>query len=99
MSSSFFTHPAPTDIYPLPLHDALPIYPATGIGPRMLTARQLYFEAVKVGDELPRSEEHTSELQSPLQILCLLLFLLIRRPPISTLFPYTTLFLSILRRG
>src|SRR5574337_210408 len=52
-----------------------------------------------------RSEEHTSELQSPLNLVCRLLlekkknfffffFLMIRRPPRSTLFPYTTLFRS-----
>src|SRR5256885_1472727 len=61
---------------------------------------------------LPRSEEHTSELQSPCNLVCRLLlekknsltivtlftlsffFLMIRRPPRSTLFPYTTLFRS-----
>src|SRR5260370_1129280 len=41
-----------------------------------------------------RSEEHTSELQSHLNILFRLFFLMIRRPPRSTLFPYTTLFRS-----
>src|SRR2546426_116207 len=64
-----------------------------------------------------RSEEHTSELQSPCNLVCRLLlekkkntqdrfiprsfimslfffFLMIRRPPRSTLFPYTTLFRS-----
>src|SRR3989338_5248495 len=42
-----------------------------------------------------RSEEHTSELQSQIQLVCLLvIFLMIRRPPRSTLFPYTTLFRS-----
>src|SRR3990172_8443267 len=43
-----------------------------------------------------RSEEHTSELQSRLHLVCLLFFLMIRRPPRSTLFPYTTLFRSVL---
>src|ERR1035441_2540481 len=42
-----------------------------------------------------RSEEHTSELQSPRQLGCRLFFLMIRRPPRSTLFPYTTLFRSV----
>ena len=46
-----------------------------------------------------RSEEHTSELQSHVSIsyavFCLKkIFLMIRRPPRSTLFPYTTLFRS-----
>ena len=49
---------------------------------------------------LLRSEEHTSELQSHIGIsyavFCLKkkFFLMIRRPPRSTLFPYTTLFRS-----
>ena len=47
-----------------------------------------------------RSEEHTSELQSLMLIsyavFCLKkIFLMIRRPPRSTLFPYTTLFRSL----
>src|ERR1035441_4124614 len=48
-----------------------------------------------------RSEEHTSELQSLRHLVCRLLldekntnFLNMRRPPRSTLFPYTTLFRS-----
>src|SRR3989338_2392132 len=41
-----------------------------------------------------RSEEHTSELQSQFHLVCRLFFLMIRRPPRSTLFPYTTLFRS-----
>src|SRR3989338_499185 len=43
--------------------------------------------------ELP--EKHTSELQSQFYLLFLLFFLMIRRPPTSTLFPYTTLFRSM----
>src|SRR5580698_5275964 len=84
------------------------------------------------GQAIPwRSEEHTSELQSPVNLVCRLLlektneirifsgfcaavvnpqpgvvrlqrgasffFLMIRRPPRSTLFPYTTLFRSSFR--
>src|SRR5690348_4656837 len=40
---------------------------------------------------LARSEEHTSELQSPVHLVCRLL---LTRPPRPTLFPYTTLFRS-----
>src|SRR5690348_9040431 len=40
----------------------------------------------------PRSEEHTSELQSPVHLVCRLL---LRCAPSSTLFPYTTLFRSL----
>ena len=51
-----------------------------------------------------RSEEHTSELQSlrliSYAVFCLKkIFLMIRRPPRSTLFPYTTLFRSIAARS
>src|SRR3712207_3278193 len=41
-----------------------------------------------------RSEEHTSEIQARPYLVCRLFFLMIRRPPRSTLFPYTTLFRS-----
>ena len=52
------------------------------------------------GFRQPRSEEHTSELQShrfiSYAVFCLKkIFLMIRRPPRSTLFPYTTLFRSL----
>src|SRR6266446_5587783 len=91
-------------------------------------ARQAHDHAVGDGESGTRSEEHTSELQSPCNLVCRLLlekkktsgvgswpnaprawvhacagrqherhvryffFLMIRRPPRSTLFPYTTLF-------
>src|SRR5205823_6392740 len=42
---------------------------------------------------LARSEEHTSELQSLAYLVCRLL---LRRPPDSTFFPYTTLFRSLI---
>src|SRR5947209_3045778 len=41
-----------------------------------------------------RSEEHTSELQSRQYLVCRLLLERMHRTPISTLFPYTTLFRS-----
>src|SRR3712207_2092976 len=46
------------------------------------------------GAHFGRSEESTSELQSRQFLVCRLFFLMIRRPPRSTLFPYTTLFRS-----
>ena len=58
------------------------------------------FKNVPSCDEISmRSEEHTSELQShsliSYAVFCLKkIFLMIRRPPRSTLFPYTTLFRS-----
>ena len=68
---------------------------------RMLAAQreQQVDEIVATPHFYARSEEHTSELQSRFGIsyavFCLKkIFLMIRRPPRSTLFPYTTLFRS-----
>src|SRR4051794_41322145 len=66
----FFNDPATTEIYTLSLHDALPI-----------SLRHLQvLEPARVGraqrgldDGGARSEEHTSELQSPVHLVCRLL--------------------------
>src|SRR3712207_8401598 len=82
----FFNDTATTEIYTLSLHDALPISPKWQLlasccgrtelkratfegrqGPNMFLAR-LLGETV-----LPRSEEHTSELQSRQYLVCRLL--------------------------
>src|SRR5256885_13757532 len=63
----FFNDTATTEIYTLSLHDALPIFheaAARGQDPR---AGRL------CGAEPGRSEEHTSELQSPCNLVCRLL--------------------------
>src|SRR5438552_14619947 len=68
----FFNDTATTEIYTLSLHDALPIW----------LARTELPEDIEVGDRLVwtdagayhlRSEEHTSELQSPDHLVCRLL--------------------------
>src|SRR5437773_5842217 len=72
----FFNAPAATEIYTLSLHDALPIY-----GGRRDAARRLRLrgEAAHRGEAEPpqgvdpRSEEHTSELQSHHDLVCRLL--------------------------
>src|SRR3990167_2179856 len=94
MPSSFFNDPATPEIYTLSLHDALPISAETGPSDRrdhLVSQLAVRLGSVPIGD---RSEEHTSELQSQSNLVCRLLFLMIRRPPRSTLFPYTTLFRS-----
>src|SRR3990170_8264534 len=61
----FFNDTATTEIYTLSLHDALPISPtgsSTG-SPRRWSG----------GSPTGRSEEHTSELQSPDHLVCRLL--------------------------
>src|SRR5947207_11172510 len=68
--SFFFSDPATTEIYTLSLHDALPICPrwlsvsagspGSGAAPALVPPT-------------PRSEEHTSELQSHSDLVCRLL--------------------------
>src|SRR5438552_13081646 len=70
MSSIFFIpHPAPTEIYTLSLHDALPIYVG---GQRVSGQRRDRGQQVR-RERRVRSEEHTSELQSPDHLVCRLL--------------------------
>src|SRR6266581_2677992 len=145
--SFFFNDTATTEIYTLSLHDALPISSCN----RSISRCASWPSVMSL--HTPRSEEHTSELQSPVHLVCRLLlekkksytarhqlflrrsaranshsdrrghnvgcgprhqnsaacrqgcgpranlfFLMIRRPPRSTLFPYTTLFRSLVRR-
>src|SRR6266436_9940447 len=77
----FFNDTATTEIYPLSLHDALPISAGwlctTGRIPGLL----------QVGHTTWRSEEHTSELQSRLHLVCRLLL----EKKIHTYFPIITI--------
>src|SRR3990167_6950577 len=89
----FFNDPATTEIYPLSLHDALPIsMQRLDIIRRFSGEHSVDYHRGKIDGM--RSEEHTSELQSQSNLVCPFFFLMIRRPPRSTLFPYTTLFRS-----
>src|SRR2546430_4838047 len=71
----FFNDTATTEIYTLSLHDALPIW---GKVRQIGTPQEVYeepvdtFVATFVGQP-PRSEEHTSELQSQSNLVCRLL--------------------------
>src|SRR5207248_9045323 len=92
----FFNATAPTEIYTLSLHDALPISgamhepPGRGIAgcagrierdaitplQKTLSGNVSALEAgygIRQRDEGDRSEEHTSELQSPYDLVCRLL--------------------------
>src|SRR5687768_18382425 len=65
----FFNDTATTEIYTLSLHDALPIS-----GADIALQQPLHRPAaLHVLDDLERSEEHTSELQSRLHLVCRLL--------------------------
>src|SRR5256885_12836828 len=71
----FFNDTATTEIYTLSLHDALPICQGGKLG--VLSEEMLAVVASVIGGEglhLPvRSEEQTSELQSPCKLVCRLL--------------------------
>src|SRR5256885_3104534 len=78
----FFNDTATTEIYTLSLHDALPICAQVAGGD--LTLRQVVRRHVsderrvqnaseRLDDQPLRSEEHTSELQSPCNLVCRLL--------------------------
>src|SRR5256885_8771624 len=75
----FFNDTATTEIYTLSLHDALPIWRAREHLPfRHTRGRQRSYAAplspfVRVAPADRRSEEHTSELQSPCNLVCRLL--------------------------
>src|SRR5437764_7619375 len=68
--------PAPPDLYTLSLHDALPIF-LSKPGPLTPEEFQKIRAHPKVGADIvssvPRSEEHTSELQSPMYLVSRLL--------------------------
>src|SRR5438105_15949699 len=80
----FFNDPAPTEIYTLSLHDALPICCLAGRASSTPASRRR--EATRRGSRsrrsvwaasgtsiTHRSEEHTSELQSRVDLVCRLL--------------------------
>src|SRR5256885_12688304 len=69
----FFNDTATTEIYTLSLHDALPIY-AVALFRRSQCRSDR--SSAPLGGRRPhadRSEEHTSELQSPCNLVCRLL--------------------------
>src|SRR5256885_11843399 len=68
----FFNDTATTEIYTLSLHDALPISSSgdtIGVVPNARSGPSRDSEGAEHG----RSEEHTSELQSPCNLVCRLL--------------------------
>src|SRR5256885_9632355 len=65
----FFNDTATTEIYTLSLHDALPISPQV----RRAASRHRLPGVGTQHDRSRRSEEHTSELQSPCNLVCRLL--------------------------
>src|SRR5437879_11942214 len=86
-ASFFFTRPPPTDIYTLSLHDALPICPFAAFEQESFSGAKYALiqsaggksqgaspqNGVSGASVSGRSEEHTSELQSPMYLVCRLL--------------------------
>src|SRR5207244_11405406 len=97
---SYLTYTSPTQIYTPSLHDALPIFgeyqvaaPGGGIradSPRRgsqghcLSRRRRRGGTSPVGTRRSRSEEHTSELQSPDHLVCRLLLEKKKKSPLYT---------------
>src|SRR5438067_4840605 len=69
----FFNDTATTEIYTLSLHDALPIYHAAAGRVARIYPRERAGDLEKTARRGPRSEEHTSELQSRFDLVCRLL--------------------------
>src|SRR5258708_26285706 len=72
----FFNDTATTEIYTLSLHDALPIYRWRIVDlcrARSGDGRRMHADLSVNAPALARSEEHTSELQSPDHLVCRLL--------------------------
>src|SRR2546429_2909457 len=76
----FFNDTATTEIYTLSLHDALPIYSWSACAPRNndrnrsgIVNSQCSGRILRPSFTRIRSEEHTSELQSRLHLVCRLL--------------------------
>src|SRR5260370_30321524 len=70
----FFNDTATTEIYTLSLHDALPIYDQRAVNGvrRARDQGNVALKPLRQG-RVHRSEEHTSELQSHLNLVCRLL--------------------------
>src|SRR2546430_14392489 len=79
----FFNDTATTEIYTLSLHDALPICDGARGGDGAGAAHR-QIQQGRLGQPDPRSEEHTSELQSQSNLVCRLLLEKKKKPHLST---------------
>src|SRR5256885_11079819 len=69
----FFNDTATTEIYTLSLHDALPILQELLGHNQISMTMDIYSHVLPTMQKDARSEEHTSELQSPCNLVCRLL--------------------------
>src|SRR5205823_14883477 len=94
----YFNDTATTEIYPLSLHDALPIWQGDALGSLAALKREtvpVHIErsivlgaVVDIAIRHGRSEEHTSELQSLAYLVCRLL---LEKKKILSMFLFLTL--------
>src|SRR3712207_7829920 len=103
----FFNDTATTEIYTLSLHDALPIYAQaylsgllSGMERKSAEGIAYYFDQGRKGLQnflgiSPRSEEHTSELQSRQYLVCRLLLEKKKKTNDITSYSYRTIIKSI----
>src|SRR2546426_12291646 len=84
----FFNDTATTEIYTLSLHDALPILQSSS-SPRSCSCPTFLYPLTLALAEFrgpwQRSEEHTSELQSPCNLVCRLLLEKKKKPQMNQL--------------
>src|SRR2546426_8626033 len=83
----FFNDTATTEIYTLSLHDALPIScdnSTRGVHEGAYPLSLVQHEAASGDHRHHRSEEHTSELQSPCNLVCRLLLEKKKNCPLNT---------------
>src|SRR2546426_6110720 len=73
ISFFFFNDTATTEIYTLSLHDALPIWSQVTRRSAAFAANRDWYSISPRKRCFARSEEHTSELQSPCNLVCRLL--------------------------
>src|SRR3989454_6993571 len=88
----FFNDTATTEIYTLSLHDALPISLGVCLHKQLSGGRGIPLARSATRACLPRaarSEEHTSELQSPCNLVCRLL--LVKNSTLATCSPTASL--------
>src|SRR3970040_1325799 len=92
----FFNDTPTTEIYTLSLHDALPISASIATSPTP-TSPGTGPAAARAGTRRRWRDRESTRLNSSHRCISVAVFLMIRRPPRSTLFPYTTLSRSLLR--
>src|SRR4029453_11235142 len=94
MPSFFFNDTAATEIFTFSLHDALPIFGRRQVRHDHLEVVDAVVDAAEGAGGEPDRKSTRLNSSHTVDLVCRLFFLMIRRPPRFSLFPYTTLFRS-----